>query len=104
MSASISRIAQYCHVYRIDRVVHYGHAHVPMSASPIFEPVRDRFARNLKTWRHKRGLSQESLAEQAGISRGYLSCVETSTETISLDNAVEIARVLKIDIVDLLRP
>ena len=35
------------------------------------EIARDRFARNLRAWRTKRGLSQELLAEHAGLSRVY---------------------------------
>lgn len=66
------------------------------------EPVRERFARNLKVWRHKRGMSQEKLAEQAGMSRGFLSRLETSDETVSLDNAAQLATALNVDIVDLL--
>lgn len=75
-----------------------------MSAPYKLESVRERFARNLKNWRSKRGISQELLAEQVGLSRGFLSRVETSDETLSLDNASELARALRVDIADLLLP
>jgi transcriptional regulator with XRE-family HTH domain len=75
-----------------------------MSIPDDFESVRRRFAHNLRFWRHKRGMTQETLAAKAGVSRVYLARVETSVDTISLDNAAELARVLSIDIVDLLLP
>lgn len=75
-----------------------------MSAPFKFLPARERFARNLREWRSKRGLSQEALAAESGLSRVFLSRVETAAATVSLDNVEKLAHVLGIDIVDLLLP
>lgn len=75
-----------------------------MSAPFKFLTARERFARNLREWRSKRGLSQEALAAESGLSRVFLSRVETAAATVSLDNVEKLANVLGIDIVDLLLP
>lgn len=75
-----------------------------MSVPYKLHTVRERFAVNLRMWRLKRGFSQEALASDSGLSRVFLSRIETGTATISLDNAEKLAQVLRIDIVDLLRP
>lgn len=66
------------------------------------ETARDRFARNLRAWRAKRGLSQQLLAEHAGLSRVYVSRVENSAASVSLDTMEKLAVVLAIDIAELL--
>lgn len=66
------------------------------------ETSRDRFARNLRAWRAKRGLSQQALAEHAGLSRVYVSRVENSAASVSLDTMEKLAVVLAIDVAELL--
>lgn len=73
-----------------------------MSMPSKNENARDRFARNLRAWRAKRGLSQQLLAEHAGLSRVYVSRVENRAASVSLDTMEKIATVLAIDIADLL--
>lgn len=75
-----------------------------MSAPHNFLTARERVARNLREWRSKRGLSQEALAAECGLSRVFVSRVETAAATVSLDNVEKLAQVLRIDIVDLLLP
>jgi transcriptional regulator with XRE-family HTH domain len=41
--------------------------------------AEDMFATNLRRLRHARGLSQDDLAAEAGISRGYLAQIELGT-------------------------
>lgn len=55
--------------------------------------------------RKLRGLSQEMLAEKAGISRSLISSIEAPgiAKTFSLDVFFSIADVLEIDPVDLLK-
>lgn len=73
-----------------------------MSMPPTQETARQRFARNLRSWRIRRGLSQQLLAEQADMSREYISKVERSAASVSIDTMEKLAAVLAIDIADLL--
>ena len=66
------------------------------------ENARERFARNLRSWRAKRGFSQQFVAESAGLSRVYISKVENCSASVSIDVMESIAAVLGIDISELL--
>ena len=68
---------------------------------------RDRFIQlgiTIATVRKLRGMSQEQLAEKAGISRTFLSVIETTTSAagFSLEVLYDIADALQVDAVDLL--
>ena len=52
------------------------------------------FARNLRSLRHARGISQEKLAELAGLHRTYVSSVERGGRNISIDNIECLAKAL----------
>ncbi|MDF1587996.1 MAG: helix-turn-helix transcriptional regulator [Gammaproteobacteria bacterium] len=65
--------------------------------------VRKIFARNLKEIRSKANLSQEELADLAGLHRTYVGSVERGERNISIDNMERLASALAIDIKDLLR-
>lgn len=73
-----------------------------MSSPPKSPTARERLARNLRNWRAKRGVTQDILAAQTGLSRVYISRVEGCIDTMSLDNIEKLAEALKIDIVDLI--
>lgn len=75
-----------------------------MSQPKKYQPARDRVARNVKLWREHRGLSQQALSKDAGLSRTYLSRLEHGVETVSVDNLEKLAMILKVDIVELLKP
>ena len=60
-------------------------------------PLRDILARNMRTLRAERGLSQVALARDCGINRAYLSSVERSQRNVSIDNIEKIANGLRID-------
>lgn len=60
------------------------------------------FARNLRKYRGLHGLSQEKLAEIAGLHRTYVGSVERGERNISLDNIERLANALGINVVDLL--
>lgn len=56
--------------------------------------VSARFGKNVVEMRKSRGLSQEALANLAGIDRSYLSRVERGVMRVTLDKAVDIAKAL----------
>jgi transcriptional regulator with XRE-family HTH domain len=63
----------------------------------------ERVAMRVKDWRERRGLTQEQLAEKAGISRGYLARLETARQDPKLSTLEKIAKALKVDIAKLLK-
>ncbi len=65
--------------------------------------IRELFARRLKQLRLLKGLSQETLADLAGLHRTYVGSVERSERNISIDNMERLAKALEVDIIDLLR-
>jgi len=65
--------------------------------------LRDVFARNLRLRREEKGLTQEELADAAGINRTYISKMETAATWAGLEIIAKAARVLDIDPAELLR-
>lgn len=55
------------------------------------------FANNVKKIRQQQNLSQEKLAEKAGLHRTYISALERETRNISIDNIQKIAEALNVD-------
>ena len=60
--------------------------------------IRVLFAQNLRRLRQKKNISQEQLAEMAGLHRTYVSSVERAGRNISLDNIDKLAQALDVDI------
>jgi transcriptional regulator with XRE-family HTH domain len=65
--------------------------------------IQQIFAYWVKYYRHKKGLSQEALADLANLHRTYIGSVERSERNITLVNANKIAKALSVKIIDLLR-
>jgi transcriptional regulator with XRE-family HTH domain len=65
--------------------------------------VTDIFARNLRKERLAKGLSQEALADKAGLHRTYVGSVERGERNITLINAEKLAHALDIELADLVR-
>jgi transcriptional regulator with XRE-family HTH domain len=59
--------------------------------------IREVFARNLRSARHARGLSQEALADEAGIDRGYISALERARYSATIDVVGKLAKALDVD-------
>lgn len=66
--------------------------------------LRKRLATNLRTLRAAQGLSQESLADEAGIHRTFVSQVERELKNVSLDSIRKLANALGVDPAELFRP
>ena len=62
--------------------------------------LRQRFAINLRRIRHHRGVSQEGLANEAGVDRAYLSRVERAVTYVGLEIVGKLADVLEVDPVE----
>lgn len=67
------------------------------------QSARERLALNLRAERAARGISQEQLADMAGLHRTYVGSVERRERNVSIDNIERLAGALELDIVALLR-
>ena len=67
--------------------------HEPMNVTQVF-------AENIKRFRQKQGLSQEALADLAGLHRTYVGAVERGERNITLINANKIAEALGVKLSD----
>ena len=65
--------------------------------------LREVFATNLRRWRNARGLSQDDLAYEAGVSRSYLSQLEKGSFYASLKVIGRLAVALEVEPAELLR-
>jgi transcriptional regulator with XRE-family HTH domain len=69
---------------------------------PMQAQLRSRLSKNLKRLRATQKISQEALADLAGLHRTYVSQVERMITNISLDNIGQLASALKVDPAELL--
>ena len=66
------------------------------------EPILLMFGKNVQKIRKIRHLSQEQLAELAGVHRTYIGMIERAEKNITLCNIERIAKGLNVPIVELL--
>ena len=71
--------------------------------------MRDRdpkeiFAENIRRIRKSIGLSQEELADRAGLHRTYISSIERFERNVSLENIFLLAKALGVEPADLVTP
>ena len=62
-----------------------------------------RVARQIKALREKRGLSQQALADKAGLSRTYLARLETARQDPTLSTLEKLATALKVKLPELVK-
>ena len=67
------------------------------------EPILLLFGHNVQKHRIRQGLSQEKLAELAGLHRTYIGMIERAEKNITLCNMEKIATALKVPIHELLQ-
>jgi transcriptional regulator with XRE-family HTH domain len=65
--------------------------------------LRDAFATNLHRIRNAKGMSQDDLAYEAGVSRSYLSQLEKGTFYASLKIVGRLAEALDVEPAELLK-
>lgn len=68
-----------------------------MQKSPILEAL----GQNVRKFRVEQGLSQEQLADSAGLHRTYIGMIERAEKNITLCNIEKIANALSVNIVAL---
>lgn len=73
-----------------------------MKTSKPATEARDQLARNLRLIRASKGMSQEALADLAGLHRTYVGSVERGERNISIDNIVKLADALGVLAADLI--
>lgn len=73
-----------------------------MSSNKATHNARKRFGEKLKEFRAQKSLSQEELADIAGLHRTYVGSVERGERNISIDNIERLASALEIQMKDLL--
>jgi transcriptional regulator with XRE-family HTH domain len=64
---------------------------------------RKVLAGNLRTFRGRLGLSQEALADRAGLHRTYVGSIERCERNVSIDNIERLANALDVQVAELLR-
>ena len=64
--------------------------------------ARQRLAIQLRARRKEIGISQEALADLAGLHRTYVGSIERCERNVSIDNIEKLAIALSTDIADLL--
>jgi len=63
---------------------------------PAISPVHAAFGQALRELRAERGISQETVALEAGLNRGYYSGIERGVRNVALANIVKIADALNV--------
>lgn len=58
--------------------------------------ILEKFGERVRAERKKQGLSQEGLAEKAGVHRTYIGMIERGEKNITLLNIEKIAKALEI--------
>ena len=59
--------------------------------------LREIVAINLRRLRHAKGMSQEDLADRAGINRNYVGMLEREQHSATVDMLEKLAEVLEAD-------
>jgi transcriptional regulator with XRE-family HTH domain len=70
---------------------------------PPVPKERKILALNLRRLRAEQGISQEELADRAGLHRTYVGSVERSERNVSIDNIAKLACALGVEAHELLR-
>lgn len=64
----------------------------------MHKDVKKLFGTSVRVWRSRLAISQEELAERAGLHRTYVSDIERGARNVSLENIEKLARALEVSI------
>ncbi len=67
------------------------------------EPIMVLFGNNVQKYRKEMHLSQEKLAEFAGLHRTYIGMIERAEKNITIVNMEKIAKALNVQLADLVK-
>jgi transcriptional regulator with XRE-family HTH domain len=62
--------------------------------------IKATFGSRVRELRQAKGISQEGLADKAGLDRTYISSIERGKRNISLENIERLAKALKVGVRD----
>lgn len=96
--------ANYSMLIAIVIVSKFAYYNIPITSFMEKEPILLLFGHNVQQARKKQEISQEKLAELAGVHRTYIGMIERAEKNITLCNIERIAKALKVEIKDLLEP
>lgn len=74
-----------------------------LNQSSMGTEILEKFGKRVRDERLKQGLSQEQLAEKAGLHRTYIGMIERAEKNITLINIEKVAKALEISVEELLR-
>lgn len=84
-----------------------GLSHMVCSGNHVYmlsrTKVAKRLAKRLRQLRERKGLSQETLAHEAGLGRSYYWRVEQGEINMTLETLIRLSNVLKVDVLELFR-
>lgn len=66
--------------------------------------ILTKFGNRVRAERLKRDLSQEELADRAGVHRTYIGMIERAEKNITLTNIEKIAKALNVQVWELFNP
>lgn len=75
---------------------------MPTTDDSLKRERRQRVGNRLRELRKQRGLTQEKLAQAAGLDRSFYVEIENGVHSVALDRLFDIADALEVDVVDLL--
>lgn len=78
----------------------HNHFTVKKTAHPILKKLGD----TIRSFRVQHGLSQEALAELAGIDRSYMSGIERGLRNLSVLHAIKLSKALQVAVHELFDP
>jgi DNA-binding XRE family transcriptional regulator len=76
---------------------------IALCVVPSVPAHRRVFGDNLRSYRKRANLTQEKLAEKAGLSVIFVSLLENGWRTASMDSLLRIAKALNVELSDLVR-